>query len=593
MKPIVIEATKTKQQVISQMKILRVAPYARVSSESEMQANSFEAQVRFYTELVNTNPNWQLVKVYSDEGITGTNDYKRVGLKELLRDCKAGKIDMIICKSISRMCRNTADTLKIVRMTRELGIDIFFENENIHTITADGEFLITIFASLAQDTSRQISDNVNWGHDKSMQKGTIYGNGNILGYEKVGNKLIINEEQAKAVKAIFNYYLEGYGTRRICTLLEQDGHKTAKGKTKWTVGAVQRVLKNEKYCGHLLLGKKYTVDYLTHKRKDNNGEKPKYLFIQDDQGNPVIPPIISEAMFKKAQQEMKNRADINGVEKRPKTRHSNAYAFSGKLICKKCGAKMCRLVYYKGKPNEQVMWKCSTFMARGKDECDMPPISEELLINLVTQTLHKIKDNKDDVLKSFMARAQEVINETGYESELASVEKQISDLNNELKSLRVMRRRNEITENEFAEDAGDIRQQLEQLNTAHQQILSRHQTVAAKEERLKMLQKTLDKEFNELFATEEIIRGLVEKIEIYSRTKVDVYISGDIQANFEGKAENIPCCTTHSRVESTICDALYHIFFGAYTLIFEDVFTRKKVLSDQYKSIEYSIYVSV
>lgn len=593
MKPIVIEATKTRQQIINQIKILRVAPYARVSSESEMQANSFDAQVRYYTELVNSNPNWQLVKVYSDEGITGTNAHKRAGLKELLRDCKAGKIDMIICKSLSRLCRNTADTLKIVRMTRELGIDIFFENENIHTITTDGEFLITIFASLAQDTSRQISDNVNWGHDKSMRKGTIYGNGNILGYEKVGNQLIINEEQANAVRAIFNYYLEGYGTRRICTLLEQEGYKTAKGKSKWTVGAVQRVLKNEKYCGHLLLGKKYTVDYLTHKRKNNDGEKPKYLFIQDDQGNPVVPPIISEAMFKKAQQELKRRGDINGVDKRKNTRYSNAYPFSGKLVCKKCGAHMRRLVYYRGTPKEQVMWKCSTFMARGKEECDMPSISEELLMNLVTQTLHKIKNNKHDVLQTFMDKAKEVINETGYEAELETVEKQISDLNNELKSLRTMRRRNEITEDEFLEDYGDIKQQLEQLDTAHKQILSRHQTIADKEQRLKMLQTTLDKEFNELVATDEIIRGLVEKIEIYSRTKIDVFISGDITANFEGKAEKMPCCTTHSRVESTICNKLDYIFFGTHQFIFEDLFTRKKVLSDQYKNIGYSIYLSV
>ena len=592
MKPIVIEATKTRQQIINQIKILRVAPYARVSSESEMQANSFEAQVRYYTEFVNSNPNWQLVKVYSDEGITGTNAHKRTGLKELLRDCKAGKIDMIICKSLSRLCRNTADTLKIVRMTRELGIDIFFENENIHTITTDGEFLITIFASLAQDTSRQISDNVNWGHDKSMQKGTIYGNGNILGYEKVGNKLVINEEQARAVKAIFNYYLEGYGTRRICTLLEQEGYKTAKGKTHWTVGAVQRVLKNEKYCGHLLLGKKYTVDYLTHKRKNNEGEKPKYLFIQDDQGNPVVPPIISEAMFKKAQQELKRRGDMNGVDKRKNTRYTNAYPFSGKLICKKCGAKMCRLVYYRGTPNEQVMWKCATFMTRGKEECDMPSISEELLINLVTQTLHKIKNNKNDVLQTFMDKAQEVINETGYESELADVEKQISDLNNELKSLRTMRRRNEITEDEFLEDYGDIKQQIEQLETAHQQILSRHQTIADKEQRLKMLQTTLDKEFNELVATDEIIRGLVEKIEVHSRTKIDVFISGDITANFEGKAEKMPCCTTHLRVDSTICNTLDYIFFGAHHLIFEEAF-KKRVLSNKYKNVDYSIYLSV
>ena len=353
------------------------------------------------------------------------------------------------------------------------------------------------------------------------------------------------------------------------------------------------VLKNEKYCGHLLLGKKYTVDYLTHKRKNNEGEKPKYLFIEDDEGNPVIPPIISESMFNKAQQELKRRGEINGIDKRRNTRYSNAYPFSGKLICKKCGAKMCRLVYYKGKPNEQVMWKCSTFMARGKEACDMPPISEELLTNLVTQTLHRIKNNKNDVLKTFMDKAQEVINETGYEVELELVEKQISNLSSELKSLRVMRRKNEITENEFLEDAEDIRQQLDQLNNAHQQILSRHQTVADKEQRLKLLQTTLDKEFNELTATDEIIRGLVERIEIYSRTKIDVYISGDIKANFEGKAGKMPCCTTLLRVESTNCNTLDSLFFGTYALEFENVFTRKKVLSDQYKSIEYSIYLSI
>ena len=192
-----------------------------------------------------------------------------------------------------------------------------------------------------------------------------------------------------------------------------------------------------------------------------------------------------------------------------------------------------------------------------------------------------------------MDKAKEVINETGYEAELEAVEKQISDLNNELKSLRTMRRRNEITEDEFLEDYGDIKQQLEQLDTAHKQILSRHQTIADKEQRLKMLQTTLDKEFNELVATDEIIRGLVEKIEIYSRTKIDVFISGDITANFEGKAEKMPCCTTHSRVESTICNKLDYIFFGTHHFIFEDMFTRKKILSDQYKNIEYAIYLSV
>jgi DNA invertase Pin-like site-specific DNA recombinase len=230
-----------------------------------MQLNSFDAQVKYYTEYINQHENWDLVQIYADEGITGTNTKRRTGLKDMLRDCRNKKLDLIICKSISRMGRNTADLLKIVRETRELGVDIFFENENIHTLGSGGEFLITVFASLAQDTSRQISENVVLGQDKAMRNGTIFGNGSIMGYDLVDKKLIINEEQAKTVRRVFDLFLEGKGIRTIAKILEQEGHKTAKGKDKWNPVSIRAMLDNEKYCGHLLLGKSYTQDYLTHK----------------------------------------------------------------------------------------------------------------------------------------------------------------------------------------------------------------------------------------------------------------------------------------------------------------------------------------
>ena len=602
MQPIIIEANKTTQSQVNGSILKQVGAYCRVSSEKEMQINSFDAQVKYYTEYINQHEDWNLVKIYADEGITGTNTKRRSGLKDMLRDCRNKKLDLIICKSISRMGRNTADLLKIVRETRELGIDIFFENENIHTLGSGGEFLITVFASLAQDTSRQISENVVWGQDKAMRNGTIFGNSYIMGYDLVDKKLVINEEQAKTVRRVFDLFLEGNGIRTIAKILEQEGHKTAKGRDKWNPVSIRAMLNNEKYCGHLLLGKSYTQDYLTHKRVKNRGEKVKYLFKPDDNGEPCVPPIISEEKFKAAQIELERRrkiADPNLENNR--SRYSNRHALSGKIKCGKCGATFRRCVWNRGKPYERVAWSCTTYMEKGKSYCDNTSIPQDIIYQAMTLILQNLKQDKDTVLENFMQSAEEAINNTGYETEMLDVQTQINQLNTELKNLRLMRRRNEITEQEFTEDANDIRENLEALNKAYETLESSHALVASKKDKMLLLKETLQKELDTIECTDEIIKGLVKKIVIHSKDNVEIHLSGDIEANMSfGK--DISESATQSVLDNTYGNVLskstsecttQSVLLNTFEYDFSCMLPTSKIAKELYNNITFTVYVDI
>ena len=620
MKPIIIEANTGTVSRVNKSTKKQVGAYCRVSSEKEMQLNSFDAQVKYYTEYINQHEDWSLVKIYADEGITGTNTKRRSGLKDMLRDCRNNKLDLIICKSISRMGRNTADLLKIVRETRELGVDIFFENENIYTLGSGGEFLITVFASLAQDTSRQISENVVWGLDKAMRKGTILGNRYIMGYDLIDKKLVINEEQAKTVRRVFDLFLEGNGVRTIAKILEQEGHKTAKGGSKWNPVSIRAMLSNEKYCGHLLLGKSYTQDYLTHKRVKNRGEKVKYLFKPDENGETCVPRIISEEQFKAAQIELERRRKIADPDlENNRSRYSNRHALSGKIKCGKCGATFRRCVWNRGKPYERIAWSCTTYMEKGKSSCDNTSIPQDIIYQAITLILQELKKDKDDVLDNFMKSAEEVINNTGYESEMLDVQAQINQLNIELKNLRLMRRRNEITEQEFTEDADDIRKNLDALNKAYNTLESSHALVANKKDKMLLLKKTLQKELDTIECTDEIIKGLVKRIIVYSRDNVEIHLSGDIEANMSfgtnisesttqslqdntyenGSSKSISECTTHQVLNNTyenasisVC-ATHHVLLGTFEYDFSWMLPASKIARNLYDNIVFTVYVDI
>ena len=274
----IIEATKTlrRESITTDAKKLRVAAYARVSTEQDEQQNSYEAQVDFYTRFIQSNPDWSFVSVFADRGITGTNTKNRDEFNKMVDLAMNGEIDLILTKSISRFARNTVDTLQTVRELKAVGVEVWFEKENRHTFDPKCEMMLTIMSSLAQEESRSISENVRWGQRQSMRKGKVHlAYSHFLGYKKgEDGRPEIVEEEAEIIRSIYNRYLSGETINTIADELTEAGIPTPSGKQKWSVSTVRSILSNEKYKGEALLQKTYTVDYLTKEVKKNTGEVP-------------------------------------------------------------------------------------------------------------------------------------------------------------------------------------------------------------------------------------------------------------------------------------------------------------------------------
>jgi len=282
---------------------LRVAAYCRVSTDSEDQLSSYKSQVQHYTEFIKSKSEWVFSGIYADEAITGTQIKNREDFQRLVNDCMNGEIDLVITKSISRFARNTLDTLRYVRMLKEKNVAVFFEEENINTLTMDGELLLVILSSVAQQEVENISANVKKGLRMKMQRGEIVGFQGCLGYDyhPEDKSLTVNQEEAKIVRYIFQRYIEGAGCTILGNELQNLGYKTKNGHAKWPASTVINIIKNEKYKGDLLLGKTFTVDPISKRRLENFGEQDKY-YIKDHHE-----PIVSEEVFAKAQEILARR----------------------------------------------------------------------------------------------------------------------------------------------------------------------------------------------------------------------------------------------------------------------------------------------
>ena len=287
-------------------KHLRVAPYCRVSTDKEEQLSSYEAQIEYYTEKIDANPDWTMVRLYADEGITGTSAKKRKDFLQMIRDCERGKIDLVITKSVSRFCRNTLDGLNYVRRLKRHGVGVYFEKENVNTLFMDNEMILTFMMSQAQAESESLSGNVKWGHRKNFKDGKVYYHcKNFLGYRwGADGQPEIDPEQAAVVRRIFSRFLLGHSVRQITTDLMTDGIKTATGKTVWHDSVIQKMLCNEKYIGDALLQKTYIADLFTREKRINNGELPKY-YVHD-----CHPAIIDRGTFQKVQEELADSIKI-------------------------------------------------------------------------------------------------------------------------------------------------------------------------------------------------------------------------------------------------------------------------------------------
>ena len=384
---------------------LRVAAYCRVSTESEEQAGSFTTQVNHYTNYISKNPEWQLVDIFADEGITGTNTKNRKEFNRMIDECMAGEIDLIITKSISRFARNTVDCLNYIRQLKEKRVAVFFEKENINTLDSTGEILITIMASLAQQESESISKNIKLGLQYRYQAGQVrFNTTNFLGYDtdETGH-LIINEKQAKVVKRIFKEYLEGKGTGIIARGLMEDGILTGSGRLIWSGNDINRIISNEKYMGDALLQKTYTVDCLTKERVKNDGTVPQY-YIEDNHE-----PIVSKEVFNLAQQEKARRSNLYTGKRKQKRFYQGKYALTGKVRCSNCQDIYRRITWtYKG--NKRYVWRCVNRVKKDGD-CPSRTIPEDDLHSIILDTINQMVLDKDEYLHDLSAMLKEMLDD--------------------------------------------------------------------------------------------------------------------------------------------------------------------------------------
>ena len=367
----------TEQATIT--KTLRVAAYCRVSTDKDEQEKSYETQKNHYTDVIMRNPEWQFAGIYADEGITGTQATKRPDFMRMIRDCKKGKIDLIITKSVQRFARNTLDSIEYSRMLKSLGIGIIFETQGLDTRKMSNEFMLTIFASIAQNESENMSANIKWGRQKAFKNGSVHiAYKFFLGSRKGadGQPEIIPEE-AEIVRRIYADFLSGTSLRDIAACLMADDIRTAKGKEQWTPEAVQSILRNEKYVGDALLQKTYITDCLTHKSKVNDGELPQY-YIENNH-----PAIVNRGTWNQAQEELTRRGGKRKVKEigtiTEQGKYSSKFAMTELLICGECGTPYRRCTWSKN-GKKKIVWRCISRLDYGKKYCKESPTLEEHIL---------------------------------------------------------------------------------------------------------------------------------------------------------------------------------------------------------------------
>lgn len=382
---------KLSRNIIELPKRKQVAAYARVSSGKDAMLHSLSAQVSYYSKLIQSNPEWEYAGVYTDEAVTGTKG-SRPGLNRLLADCRAGKIDMIITKSISRFARNTVTMLEVVRKLKSINVDVYFEKENIHSMSEEGELMLTLLSSFAQEESLSVSENCKWRIRDKFKKGEPANWNFMFGYNIVCGKISVNETEAKIVKYIFEEYVNGVGTTQIAHRLKNMGIKT-RFNGEWTPKKIEHMLNNEKYTGNSLLQKKFVADHLTKKLVYNKGQLPRYY------AEGTHPGIIDMETFNKAQRILKK----NYEKMRHKTSTTSRYAFSGLIKCENCGKS------YRRKVEKSIFWRCATYLTKGKNECASGSITEDLLISLTKSVLKT--DKIDDSIRENIQKI--IISKTG------------------------------------------------------------------------------------------------------------------------------------------------------------------------------------
>ena len=480
----------------------RMAAYCRVSTDHEDQTHSFEAQVDYYTKYIEEHEQYELADIYADEGISGTSTKRREDFKRLIRDCRAGKVDIVITKSISRFARNTLDCLQYIRQLKDKNIPVYFEKESINTLDAKGEVLLTIMASLAQQESQSMSENIKLGLQYRYQQGKVQINHNrFLGYTKDENgNLVIDPEQAEIVKRIYREYLEGSSMDKIAAGLMADGILTGAGKEKWHTSTINKILRNEKYMGDALLQKTYTTDFLTKKRIKNNGTVPQYYVEGDHEA------IIPKDLFMQVQAELVRRRVVHVSPTGKKRSFSCNHCFAQMVFCGDCG-ELYRRVHWNNHGCKSIVWRCISRLEPGSADtnCTNRTVNELLLQDVTINAINQILTERGTFLKQLQANiAKAVVSADTLSPD--GIQARLEELQKEL----IKKANNKQDYDAIADEIFRLREQREQS-----EVDSHHREETMN--RIKELQSFIAKQKTDITEFDEaLVKKLIEKITVFA-----------------------------------------------------------------------------
>ena len=533
------EVADLQKEINKEFRQKRVLAYCRVSTKQEEQLNSYETQRAAYIDKINKNPDWKLVRIFADKGITGTSVKNRKEFNKMIQFCKQGKADMIITKSISRFARNTVDCLHYTRLLKEIGVDVYFEEQKIHSTQPGAEFYITLYGSLAQSESENISANVRWGKEQSAKKGKVtFHYKNFLGYERgEDGKPVINVRQADVIRFIYDRYLAGDSMMEITKKLGDLKIPSPAGNEKWQCTTVRSILTNERYKGDAIINKTFVVDCISKKIKVNNGERKKY-YVENNH-----PAIIDAETFARVQEEIARRAGKQKVKqvgtKTELGKYSGKYALTERLICGECKTPYRRCTWtVKGK--KKIVWRCINRLDYGKKYChNSPTIEENVLHDAIMAAIQQTAQQNMDTLQALKTHIGVALGAAEKEENTVEIEFRIAQIDAEFKSMidtvsaDTVDGLDESRIQQLIAEKNELQAKLGEIDEER----GRQQTV---QERLETIYTVLDGLKNRpMTYDDEVVRQLIDCVVVESKDRIKVIFRGGLQVEQQLRQEDL------------------------------------------------------
>lgn len=489
----------------------KVTYYARVSTENDEQEDSYERQREHFEKKIMANPKWEYVPGYADWGVTGTKAEARKNFMRMIEDCRAGKINRILVKSISRFARNTVDTLMYIRELREMGISVFFETQNIDTMSASGDVLITILAAMAEQESRTMSTNIKWAYQKRFKDGQVLINPATLGYKKDGDEYEIVEEEAEIIRMVFRNYLAGDSVRQIADALNAEGYMTRKGNG-FKPNSILNILANEKYTGNAILGKTFKPDVLSKHRVKNEGQAPSY-YVENSH-----PAIISQELFDMVQAEKQRRKNLRSTAKTGRGKYSRKYVLSGLLVCSNCGAKFRRNGRTVASGEFIPTWVCITHQ-KDHQACKMRPLKEKEIYAAYERAVKRLLGETNDLMEIVKQATLEGMNIKKPE-DIEEIRSALMQARKAVLDLFKAKRDGDVSMEEYEVKYAEYSQQIAELEEREKNVHAHNLQCQLAQKRLQEAYESID-DAKANCTDKDVMRKLLDAIKVIDKHELE------------------------------------------------------------------------